>query len=240
MTQWAAAFDVENAKQIGMLRYLDGVKVRPAESVIWVTGTYGNERDSVIKLLSSLACKRFEVLDESGLTQPGDRVPVAELPDRSDGQWQPICEWVELTLPAAQVAQGSVARVSIGLVRSNEFMDANAILSTIEELERYVDSAPEFRLSPLTFAMNESGSVFVRGEPLPSIPGQPFVEQNDIAWPAGFEWSPQLSSATIREAFELDAGALLILHHDGSWESIDATDWIPVRRSAVRESLRSK
>jgi hypothetical protein len=247
---WAAKFDPADAKQIGLLRDLENVQVGILPDFIWVMGTSqssapskglrpgnsSNSIDEVDRLLRSLRCERFQVTDDTLLVLSGKQVPTAELPDDSKIDWRPLGDWLSVTLPASRVAQGSVSRTPIRLVRSVDIVESNAMLASIGAFEKFADSAPQHRLHVLQFAMNEKGAVFIRGTPLPSIPGQQFVEHSNIARPAGYEWSPSVSASTIRDAFDVSLDSLLILHIDGTWESIDQSEWVKARRSAIRES----
>ena len=233
--RWAAKFAATNADQVGALRNLPGVCVWSNETEVWAIGCFDSQANDVRQLLRSLPCDWLDLLNDKLLVPPGNQVPVAELPADSTA-WVPIDDWLELSLPTPQVARGSVNRVPVRLVRSSKSIEARAMLSTVAAFQKYADTAPEFRLAPLTFAVNQHQDVFIRGTPLPSLPGQPFAESASIAWPAGYEWTPRVSALTIRDLFEIPDSTLLILHVDGSWESIDESAWSPARRSAIRDS----
>jgi hypothetical protein len=233
---WAAKFDPKNADQISALRSLDQAQVCSYGADIWVSGSAGNKLNEVERLLRSLPCERFDVVSETQLVRPGNRVPVAELPTGRDATWTPIENWIELSLPASKIAQGSVQRVPLKLVRSNTIREANLVVSTIEALQQFAETAPQFRLEPLSFVVNMQREAIVRGLPLPSIPGRPYVESEGIASPVGMEWSPHLSAKTVRDAYEVASATLLILHSDNSWETIEDATWTPAKRSAIRLS----
>ena len=96
------------------------------------------------------------------------------------------------------------------------------------------------RLAPCTFALSESGTVVVRGRPLPSIAGKRLVEQKGVAVLAGWCWEPAVDVAVVRRLLDLSQGDLALLHDDGSFDVVPASAFVRASRSAVRLSAREE
>ena len=78
--------------------------------------------------------------------------------------------------------------------------------------------------------------MIVRGEPLPPLPGQRWVDREGIAVPAGWRWSPPVEAAIVRAVFGLEPGDFALWQTDGTWQRIRAADFTPASRAAVRAS----
>ena len=111
----------------------------------------------------------------------------------------------------------------------------------------YAVAAPQVRLDRWRFAVAGDGRVAVHCQfqsrqvtnlsyILPPLPGQRWVEQEGIAVPAGWTWSPAVETAILRQVFGLAAGDLALWHTDGTWERIAADEFVRSTRTAVRET----
>ena len=68
---------------------------------------------------------------------------------------------------------------------------------------------------------------------LPPLPGQRWVEQEGIAVPAGWTWTPAVEAALVRQVFGLAAGDVALWHADGAWERIAGDEFVRATRAAV-------
>jgi hypothetical protein len=127
-------------------------------------------------------------------------------------------------------------QAAITLVPSARAAAASVLLTTLDRWEPYATEAPQVRLDRWQFAVADDGRVIVRGEPLPPLPGQRWVEREGIAVPAGWQWSPPVDAAIVRAVFRLEPGDFALWHTDGTWQRIRARDFVPASRSAARAS----
>ena len=139
-------------------------------------------------------------------------------------------------MPPAMTQRANLARIPLGLVRGGPEREATLLLTTRAEWTRFATSAPGVRLCRLSFAMAADDTVAVRGSPLPSMPGERFVEADGIAAPAGFTWSPAVGAAVLRRLFAVSEGGLALWRVDGTVTEIRAEQFVPATRSAARLS----
>jgi hypothetical protein len=137
-----------------------------------------------------------------------------------------VCER-KLTFPVTQLR----------LVRSTEEREPGLLLTTLEDWIGFALSAPEVRLRPLQFAMNETGQVLVRGEPLPPLRGRRFVAHGNIAAPAGFAWQPAVSATVLARLLAVGDNDLALLYEDGTFCRVQAEQFVQASRAAVRETM---
>ncbi len=150
------------------------------------------------------------------------------------GPWVSLPKWLALELPPAGLAGRSEQRTPMVLVRSSRPETASVLLTSIDRWEAYAIQAPQVRLDRWQFAVAEDGRVVVRGEPLPPLPGERWVDREGIAVPAGWRWSPPVEAAIVRAVFGLEPGDLALWQTDGTWQRIRAADFMPASRAAVR------
>ncbi len=222
-------FNDQTQEALGRLRLLPAVEVLIEADGIWLQGSELNEQTS--NLLRSLTeAERYLVLSGDQLARWGETIPRASLPA---GTWQPITNWLAVSLPTAAFAPRVEASIPLQLVRSSNPAEANLLRTTWAAWRDYATTTAQFRLNQLSFAASEAEAL-VRGVPVPAIPGQRFVESAGIAMPAGWKSDPELDAKSTRELLKLTEGTIALFREDGSFESIPDQVFVRATRSAVR------
>jgi len=229
--RWVVCLPRESVAGLGRLRLVPRLSVCEQAEQVWLQGEGGDETlEAALRGLPG--ARRFSVFADRQLLAVGGRVPHGYLPD---GPWHPLAEWLGVTLDPAGLAGKVAEGVPVRLVRSSP-REANILLTALETWRAYGASAPQVRLERWSFAVSDGREAIVRGLPLPPLPGQSFVEREGVAVPAGWDWSPPVDAAVLREVLGLAAGDLALLHPDGSWERIPADAFVRAVRSAIRLS----
>ena len=126
------------------------------------------------------------------------------------------------------------------LVRSSKMKNATALLTRASTFTDWATRAATVRLDRLTFAASNDRKVIVRGDPLPSISGQRFVERSGVAVPSGFEWDPPVDGEIVRELVRAVRGDFVLLTNErGTTRTIvvAANHFVKGSRSAARLTL---
>ena len=228
--RWAVCLPREAAAALGPLRRLPGVTIHETPADLWLQG---NGLDEALErsLRALPGARRFEVLGDGQLLEAGLRVPHGFLPT---GEWQPLAQWLEVRLEAAGLAGRMAEGVALRLVRSAAVREANVLLTSLRAWADYGGGAAQVRLERWSFAVSDTGGVAVRGEPLPPLPGQRYVETEGVAVPAGWAWEPAVEAAVLRQLLGLRGSDLALLHPDGSWDHVRGEHFVRASRSAVR------
>ncbi|MDB5344433.1 MAG: hypothetical protein JWP89_2810 [Schlesneria sp.] len=227
----STSLDIDDQTQdaLGHLRLVSAVEVLIEADVIWLRGSELDEQTS--NLLRSLPeAERYLVLSGDQLARWGETIPRANLPV---GTWQPITNWLAVSLPTAAFAPRVDASIPFKLVRSSVPAEANLLRTTWTAWRDYATTAAQIRLNQLSFAASESEAL-VRGVPVPAIPGQRFVESAGVAIPAGWKSDPELDAKSIRSVLKVAEGTITLFCEDGSFESIPDQAFVRATRSAVR------
>lgn len=234
MTSWAVCLPAAAVSALGPLRKRSEVEVCQIEDSIWLRCSQADER--LLLELRSLPGIRFKVLDDKQLLPADARVPDGYLPEE---HWMRLPDWLSVELPAAGFTGRLGDRSSLRLVRGGKEAKANVLATKWERWRKYALAAPASRLTPLAFALNGHGTVVLRGEPLPPLIGERFVELEGVAAPAGWQWQPAVDAYVVCELLALKPGDLALLREDG-WQRLEAGDFVQATRSAVRLSEPSE
>lgn len=230
---WAVCLPRDGLASAAGLRLEPGIEVLELPEAIWLRGHSADER--IQRLLLQLpGASRFDVLPGGDLRPAGSRLPSGQLPA---GTWTRLKDWIKVELPAAAFAAGEPVRTPLQWVRIPGESDANVLLTTLADWAAYGDTAPQIRLQPLRFAVAADGRVVVQGHPLPPLPGERYCERAGVAVPCGWGWSPAVEPELLRDAWKLEPQDLALVSTDGSWERIQADQFVRATRSAIRESI---
>jgi hypothetical protein len=229
-TPWAICISREHGLSLAALRLGSGIEVGEHGHQLWLRGRHCDE--ILERKLSALpASGRYEWLSPTQIRMLNQRIPAGVLPDL---QWQSLDGWLRVEIPASALPANPPATIALRLVRSASERDPELLLTTVEDLARFVASAAQVRLAGLQFAVEADGDVLVRGSPLPPLPGQRFVLHGGVAVPAGFAWEPAVDANVLTRRFGVSGDALVVWNGDGSITRLHSEQFVPLTRSALR------
>jgi hypothetical protein len=227
---WAICIAREDWPSLADLRFAAGVEVAEEGSLLWLRGQRGDERLAA-KLSALPARERYEWLATQQLRQLDRRIPTARFPDLP---WQPLSAWLRVEIPTSALPANPPRPIAPQLVRSTQEREAELLLTSVDELKRFAGAAAQVRLQRLQFAVSANGAVFVRGQPLPPLPGRRFVVHGGVAVPAGFSWEPAVGADVLTRRFGVSGDALVVWNEDGTVTRLHSEQFVALSRSAVR------
>ena len=222
--------------QLGPLRILAGLEVHEAGEGLWLRAIDPSEelKSALNGLPSGTA---YHVSEDGQLCRLGSLVPHGYLPG---GPWEPLSRWLAVELPRPALPGQISPRIPLELVRDSQFREANVLLTTIEHWLDYGSTAPQVRLDRWRFAVSTEREVLIRGVPLPALPGKHFVEENKIAVPCGWHWSPPIDGDVLAQFLSQPERCFLLWREDGRIERISEDQFVRATRSAIRRSAEAK
>jgi MoxR-vWA-beta-propeller ternary system domain bpX2/FtsH ternary system domain X7 len=259
-SQWVIRILLTDAESLAPLRLTRGIEVAEKEAFVWIRGASGDERfERLVRALPAVA--RYEITGGNRLRNLESRIPAETLPALN---WQSVNTWLRVKMPLTPALSSDGEReknshslhvrnderdevsplaagpglpaVSIRIVRSAEERSVALLVTSLDEWREFALNAPEIRLRQLRFAVDEAVNVVIRGKPLPPLPGRQFVLHGNIAVQAGFTWEPAVSADVLSRRLGLATDALALFHDDGTFSRIEAEQFVPATRSAVRET----
>jgi hypothetical protein len=231
---WAVRLPIADVAATSALRLLPGVNACVVGGDLWLRGDETSEglEHAMVRLAPA---GRFAVLRDGALVPQGCRLPDGYLP--AGAAWAPLGEFVRPRVDSAAMPALPVARVFVGLERSDQVRAASVLVTSLQAFAEYADGAPAVRLERLRFVADQTRAV-IWGEPLPPLPGERYAERAGIAVPCGFAWRPAVDAPSLRRVLGLAEGDLALLARDGTWQHVAAAAFVRARRSAVRLTVR--
>jgi hypothetical protein len=233
--RWLACLAVRDADGLAALRLLPGLEIAIAGDTAWLRGpTMTDALTLALQKIPGLC--RFSLQPDGQLIAEGTRVPKGRLPSAT---WQPLRNWLPVTLPPALGATQANEHAALRLVRSAAELPANAVLTDLPTWLAWAETASEIRLRPLRFAAANDSRVWIEGTPPPAITGQRFHLREGVAMPCGFTCAPGLGPRVLRRWLALAESDTAFAHADGHWEILKAEQFVPALRSAVRATAEA-
>lgn len=180
------------------------------------------------------ALARYQVDPRRRLIPLHGTLPIGREPA---GPWEPLGEVLRVQPPAALFPGRLGARLALEWVRSPLEKEPAALLTTLHVLLPWAENAARARLRPLVFAAAPEGKVFVRGTPLPSVPGTVFYFQNNLALPCGWDFAPPLRAAWVGPALGLPVHSIALLTPPSGVAEISQESFVPLTLAALRRTL---
>ncbi|MBI4615947.1 MAG: hypothetical protein HY720_20185 [Planctomycetes bacterium] len=184
--------------------------------------------------------RRHDALPGGRILPAGGRVPIGRLPA---GGWVPLGSWLHLEAQTPALPGEPRGKIRLAIVRAGAptrdpghgaERDPGLVVTPFARFAGWAERASAARLRPLVFAASCDGRALVRGHPLPPIPGERCCEEDGIAVPCGFAWSPRVGAGTVRAVLGLAPRELALFAGDGSWERVPGESFARAARSAVR------
>lgn len=229
---WAAEIPRAQVRYVGLLRECADLEAGRTETAFWVRGPDSEGALSQLRLIPH--ARLFHLQDNNELRPWGRYLVDGVLPPI---EFRPIGSVVEPVMPTAGYPTARLKRVDVSLIRSQTEQSATLLITSQSEWASYAVSAPKIRLRRWTFAVSDDGRVLVRGNPLPPLDGEQYWETEGVAIRVGWECSPALHGPVLQSIVGHPPGGLVLLHTDGSSESVPETAFVTATRSAVRETM---
>lgn len=235
-TSFAIRLPLEDREHLGPVRTLSGLEACVVDEWLWLRL---DATELPLPLRSLRRGTVFHVHDDGGLVAFGRQVPNGYLPD---GPWQSLTARWKIEWPTAALAGTVPQPVIPHLVRSETVREPNLLQTRLSEWTTYALTAPEIRLVCWHFAVSRRSDdasepkVLIRGTPLPPLSGWHLVEEQGIAVPCGWHWSPKVDCGVLRTVFRVTPPDFVLWTPDGHHERIAAEDFVRATRSAVRQS----
>lgn len=223
----------------------DGQAAPPSDAVLWIRGPRLETREeTIVRMIPWQAF--YEVLEGGEIRPRNRRLPEGRLPA---GTWEALVDFLQPRMQAPALSGKLSGKVNIRLQETSRLRETNMIHAATNDWLEFGIAASELRLKPLIWTMDASqpDTVFIRGTPLPPLPGMQYVEQDGVAVPAGFHWRPEVSAETLRRSLGTAANEMVILRRDPEqssggvmWTRVPRTAWLPGKRSTIRLVLNQR
>jgi hypothetical protein len=225
-----ASLPVNALPALAAVRVVPGVTVYQQGDRAWVR--WENQEEDVLRRLLPipgviLYCWREGVWYRLGESLPAFEVPV-------DAPFQPLYQLLfpapVQPLPAPK--EESWRPINLRLQPEHQPRPATALVASATAILAWAEQVPSFRLDQFRAAWN-GAEVLVIGPRLPAVASGRRVWGKTLLLPLGFRLEPDVPESTIRAAFGLTRGELLLIDADGE-QIIPRDVFEPLHRSGLR------
>jgi hypothetical protein len=215
---------------LGAIRNWENVKIAFNEQSVWV-------KDFLQEQLNATEIQQipFHViyqLRDNLLFKKGSLLPSKKLP--SGLLWTPIVRALPVSMPKFNHNYFGIDQMlEIGLKPSEIIKEPYALLTDYNELQAYIETAPDFRLIPLKWVILGQ-KIVIAGNPLLPIKGDTYWLKDDFLLPAGFDFEWSVLSKTLQKSLNPLGQHIIIWNKNNSSFSIAKDKMKPLSISSFR------
>lgn len=225
--------DKKHKQLLLAIRHWDTIRIAFTETAIWLKDFSAEQLHSP-ELLKIPYITVFEVKDNmlfvKGSLLPSKKMPSALL-------WTPIQKALPVVLPGLNHNFfGIHEKIDIQIIRSQVEREAFALLATVDDVNKYVENAPQTRLERLQWVVLEN-KILILGVPLLPIKGDSFWKINDAILPTGYDFELAILSEVIAGKLNPDSDCLMLWQQDSTCVKIPKDNIMPLSISSFRQTF---
>jgi hypothetical protein len=220
---------------LAAIRHFSNLKIGFEDENIWVKDlTEAQVKSTEVK---SIPFKNIFYLKENKLYPQGKLLPYGNMPSLL---WTPIERGLPVTLPAFNHNYfGIDDKLNIRIIPSTKEKVGTILLTTIEILENYIETAPAIRLKKLTWVLLDEYKVMLFGTPLLPIQGEVYWINGNFVLPAGYDLALYSITGLLDKKINPAGNNYVIWNTDSSYFLLDKLMIAPLSLSSFRKSIHS-
>jgi hypothetical protein len=224
--------DQQRKDDLSRIRTWPNLKVGQEENLFWVKDLEYAQLHSVE--VKSLPFKSIFYENNNKLYYLNSRLPERTVPNLL---WTPIDRALPANLPSFNHNYfGIHSRVNIQLVPIETEVEGVAMVTSIDILEKYVETAPAVRMQMINWCILDGKKVLLIGKPLLPLPGDIFWHRKTFLLPAGYDLELHILSKLIEVSVNPFNDHWVLWNIDGSYTLVSKDDLVGLSRSSFRLS----
>lgn len=217
---------------LGAVRHWENLKIGFDEETLWLKDLTPVQIDSLE--IKSLPCKIVFYSSGAQLFLKGSRLPHQNIPSLL---WTPIERGLPVRLPAFNHNYfGLKEKAAIKLQRSDEEKEPYALLTRLNDLQQYIESAPAVRLWGLRWAVVDDGYAMILGGPLLPVQGDAFWRSDDFLFPAGYDLAFPVLGSTLQGLLNPQSDGWIVWNKEGGYWKMNKETLSPLSIASVRKT----
>lgn len=223
----------ENKSHLAGIRHWKNLKIAFDRDYIWV-------KDIDYVQVNSLEVKSipYKVVYYAG--QGKLFLLHSQLPDRAIPAllWTPIERALPVKLPSYNHNYFGVReKISVNIIPSDLEREAIAMITTINTLRSYIETAPAVRLQVKWTILNND-KVFLLGTPLLPVDGQVFWQHHNFMIPAGHDFDLYVLCDKVNSILNPGNDSWVVWNANSTYSLIEKNDLRPLSLSSFRKSIQ--
>ncbi len=222
-----------NEDDLANIRPWTDLKVGFDEEYVWVKGFNYLQINSLE--VKSMPSKTLYYTKAGKLYLQGSLLPDRNVPSLV---WTRIDRALPVELPRLNHNFFELEeQISTKLIPSEKEMKAVAILTTMDALRAYVESAPAVRLKPLQWTIVNGDWALIFGTPLLPIQGQTYWQHGNMFIPTGYDFDLPILRNSIDKLLNPNQDLWIVWNRDSTWFDLQKTDVVGLSISSFRLSI---
>jgi hypothetical protein len=223
-------------EDLGTVRIWNNLKIAFDEKNIWINGFTPQQINSIE--VKSIASKTIFYLKEGKLYLQNSLLLDRSIP--TSLLWTPIDRALPISLPAFNHNYFGVKdTIQIELIASEKEEDACAMITTLDALKRYIETAPTIRLQHIHWTILNKTNVLLMGEPLIPIIGNAYWQQEEMLLPVGFNFDLPILSKKITSIINPRSESIVLWNTNNKYQLIDKQALQPLSLSSFRATVHN-
>jgi len=203
------------------------------EEYVWVKGFNYLQINSLE--VKSMPYKTVYYAKDGKLYLQGSLLPDRNVPSLV---WTRIDHALPVELPRLNHNYfGLEEQISTKLTPSEKEAEAVAMLTTMDALRAYVESAPAVRLKPLHWTIVNGDWTLIFGTPLLPLQGNTYWQHGNLLIPTGYDFDLSILKNSIDKLLNPNQGLWIVWNRDSTWFDLQKTDVVELSISSFRLSV---
>lgn len=226
--------DKQHKELLAQIRHWGHLKIGIEGDTLWVKDM--NSTEAASARVRSIPFISIYHMKEGLLFPEGSLLPSRKIPALL---WTPIEQALPLVLPALNHNFfGLEQKIALRLVPSSEERDAAAMLTSLQTLNVYMETAPAVRLEGIQWCFVAPGNqALLSGFPLLPVTGTALWQSGDMLLPCGYEPEFPFLSGDICKKIQDGSNAFICWITPAQYILIPRQHLKPLTRSSFRKSF---
>ena len=224
----------KDKEDLANIRHWQNLKVGFDGDFIWLKDFDYSQINALE--IQTLPSKTLYDAREGKLHLHGSLLPSRNIPSLL---WTPIERAFSIKLPNFNNNFFEIQeKIALSLIFSDAEKTAEGMITSIETLQKYIETAPSVRLQKLRWTLINDDTVFLFGTPILPILGDVYWQHNDFIIPTGFDFDLPILLNNWADVISPNADFYLIWDKDNTYFKIKKTDLAVLSLSSFRRSVK--
>lgn len=226
--------DALHKADLGTIRVWSNLKVAFDENRIWVNGFTPDQIHSIE--VKSIPYKTIFYSKEAKLYLQNSLLPDRNIP--ASLLWTPIDRALPVSLPDFNHNYFGVhEKIKIAISASEKEEDACAMITTLDVLKYYIETAPTVRLQHIQWTILNKKYALLMGKPLIPVTGDTYWNLHNMLMPVGFNFELPVLAKKIADRINSGNESIVLWGSDGEYQLIDAKALQSLSLSSFRSTM---
>ena len=219
---------------LGTIRIWSNLKVAFDEKHIWVKDFTHNQINSIE--VKSIPYKTIFYSKGAKLYLQNSLLPDRNIP--ASLLWTSIDRAFPISLPSLNHNYfGIQEKIQIEIVASEIETEADAMITSLDILKQYIETAPAIRLQHIHWTIINKKNVLLIGKPLLPLTGNTYWKQQEMFLPVGFDFDLPILAKKLLQTIDPGKESILLWNQGNHYQLIDKKALQPISLSSFRTTV---